>query len=112
AEVVHYEPSTGSYIGDMPHTWVGADLVNASRSFFLLDDNGLIQIAPGVLPAWITPESPVVVENLPTGTGKISYTLKRVGENDVSLHVDGTVSPPKGFIFHPPFAVKSIKVSG
>src|SRR5205807_2169994 len=78
AEVVHYEPSTGSYIGDMPHTWVGADLVNASRSFFLLDDGDVIQIAPGVLPAWIKSDGPLVVENLPSGTGKVSYKLQRV----------------------------------
>lgn len=113
-EVVHYEPPTGSYIGDMPHTWVGADLINAARSFFVLDDGPVIEIAPGVPASWLEGGKAAEVENLPTATGKITYKLARRGPEELALHVEGTAKPAGGFIFRSPFAsaVKSAKVNG
>lgn len=112
-EVVHYEPSTGSYIGDMPHTWVGADLVNAARSFFVLDDGPVMEIAPGVPVSWIgTKPGDLSVENLPVRSGRITYKLHKSGNDEYTLHVDGTANPPGGFVFHPPFKVKSVKLNG
>jgi hypothetical protein len=112
-EVVHFEPLTGSYIGDMPHTWVGADLVNAARSFYILDDGPVIEIAPGVPRSWIGSKPELLsVENLPTRMGKISYQLYTPKADEVVLHVDGTAAPPGGFLFRPPFKVKTVKFNG
>jgi hypothetical protein len=39
AEVVHSRERLGSYIGDMPHTWVGSGYVNSVRGMIVLEDD-------------------------------------------------------------------------
>ncbi len=47
AEVVHGRLRTPSYIGDMPHTWVGSGYVSAVRSIFAYEDNDKLVLAAG-----------------------------------------------------------------
>ena len=93
AEVVHTSLRTPAYIGDMPHTWVGADYVNAVRSLFVFEDQDALVLAAGVDPAWL--DAGVRTENLPTQFGVVGYRMRRI---DGVLHVDleGTAAPPGG----------------
>ena len=95
AEVVHARVRTPSYIGDMPHTWVGSGYINAVRSLFAYEENGTLVLAAGVDPAWLSEE--VGVENLPTQFGSISYRIRRRG-GIIQFAAHGDAMPPDGFI--------------
>ncbi|HEY8241338.1 MAG TPA: discoidin domain-containing protein, partial [Kiritimatiellia bacterium] len=94
AEVVHANPRAPSYIGDMPHTWVGAGYINAVRSLFAYETGDRLVLAAGVPADWL--DAGVTVADLPTQFGTISYTLKRDGDA-VVLSVTGEAAPPDGF---------------
>ncbi len=94
AEVVHATPRAPSYIGDMPHTWVGSDYINAVRSMFSYVHEDTLMLAAGVDPAWLA--QGVTVRNLPTPFGAISYRLKE-SDSVVRIGVAGEARPPRGF---------------
>ena len=82
AEVVWKDYRTPRYIGDMPHTWVGSDFINAIRSMFVYEnewDQSLV-LASALYQNWIDAPEGMSVENLPTYYGEISYSIKK--END------------------------------
>jgi hypothetical protein len=112
-EVVHYDRRTGSYIGDMPHTWVGADMINAIRSFFLIDDGSTYELARGVPAEWLADGRHVSVGRWHTPSGIVSWTLKRDGAKLV-CQVEGSAKPREGWILHNPLAAatRSIEVNG
>jgi hypothetical protein len=94
AEVVHADPRSPAYIGDMPHTWVGADVLNAIRTLFVYEARGTLVLGAGLDPAWIA--RGVAVTNLPTPFGAISFQLVQHGDAFTFL-ADGTARPPRGF---------------
>jgi hypothetical protein len=94
AEVVHANPRAPSYIGDMPHTWVGAGYINAVRSIFAYETGEKLILAAGVPDAWLA--DGVKVASLPTLYGDIDYVLRRDGAA-VVLDVTGKAAPPDGF---------------
>ncbi|MBI9066697.1 MAG: discoidin domain-containing protein [Salinivirgaceae bacterium] len=79
AEVVWKDYRTPKYIGDMPHTWVGSDFINAIRSMFVYEneyDQSLV-LASALYQDWIDAPQGMSVENLPTYYGEISYSIKK-----------------------------------
>ncbi|PLW94078.1 MAG: coagulation factor 5/8 type domain-containing protein, partial [Marinilabiliales bacterium] len=79
AEVVWNDYRYPGYIGDMPHTWVGSDFINAIRSMFVYEneyDQSLV-IASALYQDWIDAPEGMSVENLPTYFGEISYSIKK-----------------------------------
>lgn len=111
AEVVHYDPRTASYIGDMPHTWISADFLNAVRSFFLIEsaDERLV-LAAGITRAWLESDSGVAVRGLPTWWGPIQYAFKRTEPGVYVFTATGKAKPPKGFQLAHPFGDKVSEV--
>ncbi|HEY8241147.1 MAG TPA: hypothetical protein VIH35_06865, partial [Kiritimatiellia bacterium] len=111
AEVVHAKLRAPSYLGDMPHTWVGAGYINAVRSMFAYEDDDRLVLAAGVAPSWL--EKGVRVDHLPTQFGEISY---RVTEKDgvVEFSAEGEAAPPKGFVLQLPDTLtgRSVTVDG
>ncbi|MCK4914071.1 MAG: discoidin domain-containing protein [Planctomycetes bacterium] len=95
-EVVHGDLRTPSYIGDMPHTWVGAGLVNAIRDLLVYEDRGQLVLAAGVYDKWL--DKGVSVSNLQTWWGPISYTLKRDKNGQAVLKLKCSQQPPNGFV--------------
>ncbi|NWF51360.1 MAG: discoidin domain-containing protein [Ignavibacteriaceae bacterium] len=103
AEVVWKDYRAPKFIGDMPHTWVGSDFINAVRSMFVYENEydsslvlgaALYQSAEG---GWIDSPDGMSVENLPTYYGEISYSIKK--ENDeYYFSIYGDVKLPKGGI--------------
>jgi hypothetical protein len=82
AEVVWKDDRRPDFIGDMPHTWVGSDFINAIRSMFVYEneyDQSLV-LASALYQDWIDAPEGMSVENLPTYYGEISYSIKK--END------------------------------
>ena len=95
AEVVWKDYRTPRYIGDMPHTWVGSDFINAIRSMFVYEneyDQSLV-LAAALYQDWIDSPKGMSVENLPTYYGEISYGIKKE-ENKYVIYISGQVSLP------------------
>ncbi len=79
AEVVWKDYRTPRYIGDMPHTWVGSDFINAIRSMFVYEneyDQSLV-LGSALYQDWIDAPNGMSIQNLPTYYGEISYSIKK-----------------------------------
>lgn len=95
AEVVWKDYRTPRYIGDMPHTWVGSDFINAIRAMFVYEneyDQSLV-LGAALYQDWIDSPQGMSVENLPTYYGEISYSIKKEG-NSYKLSISGDVKLP------------------
>ncbi len=82
AEVVWNDSKFPGFIGDMPHTWVGSDFINAIRSMFVYEnefDQSLV-LASALYQDWIDAPEGMSVENLPTYYGDVSIAIQK--END------------------------------
>ncbi len=99
AEVVWHKERHPGYIGDMPHTWVGSDFINAVRSMFVYEDefDSSLVLGAALYKDWINSPSGMSVENLPTYYGAISYSIKS-SENNYKIKLYGDVSVPPGGI--------------
>lgn len=96
AEVIHADPRKPAYIGDMPHTWVGADVLNALRSLVVYERGDQLVLGAGLDPAWLA--AGVNFTNLFTAFGTLSYSAQ-LTSNTFSLTASGTATPPGGFSF-------------
>ena len=77
AEVVWNGERTPRFIGDMPHTWCGTDYVRSMLDMLAYEreaDSSLV-IGAGVTEAWL--DGGVVVRDLHTRWGTVSFTLRR-----------------------------------
>jgi hypothetical protein len=96
AEVVWKDMRTPKFIGDMPHTWVGSDFLNAIRSMFVYEneyDESLV-LAAALYQDWIDSPNGMSIENLPTYCGEISYSIKKEN-NKYTISIYGDVDLPK-----------------
>ncbi|MFZ2322692.1 MAG: discoidin domain-containing protein [Ignavibacteriaceae bacterium] len=99
AEVVWKDYRTPKYIGDMPHTWVGSDFLNAVRSMFVYEneyDESLV-LAPALYQDWIDNPGGMSIEHLPTYYGEISYLIKKEN-NKYIFSIYGDVQLPENGI--------------
>ncbi len=99
AEVVWKDYRYPGYIGDMPHTWVGSDFINAIRSMFVYENEyeKTLDLASALYQDWIDTPGGMSVENLPTYYGEISYAIKKDG-NKYHFSIYGDAMPPAGGI--------------
>lgn len=99
AEVVWKDKRLPFYIGDMPHTWVGSDFINAIRSMFVYEneyDQSLV-IASALYQDWIDSPFGMSVENLPTYFGNISYAIRKE-DNKYFISITGDITLPENGI--------------
>lgn len=99
AEVVWKDYRAAKYIGDMPHTWVGSDFINAVRSMFVYEDeyDQSLVLAAALYQDWIDSPNGVSIEHLPTYYGEVSYSIKNKNEK-YSFSIYGDVKLPKNGI--------------
>lgn len=108
AEVVGREKRTPRYLGDLPHGWVSSDFIRSSLDRIVYEvpesefetDDGIIcklpahlVIGEGIDLSWLEGDG-IVVKNLHTTFGVISFTLKRKGNRivyDQSSEIDAFV---------------------
>ncbi len=117
AEVVWKDKRFPGFIGDMPHTWVGSDFINAVRAMFVYEnefDSSLI-IGAGLYKEWINSENGISVENLPTYYGNLSYSIKKLDDKFL-LKLEGDLELPGGNIilrnFNSDLTPKSVLING
>ncbi len=107
AEVVHAKPRAPSYIGDMPHTWVGSGYIDAVRTMFVYEDNGKLVLGAGLDPEWF--EKGIEVRDLPTLYGKVCYKIVKK-EDKIEYFIYGNAKPPRGFKFVLPKELEGCKI--
>ncbi len=111
AEITWRDATAPRFIGDMPHTWVGAGYVTSVRTLLVYEretDNALV-LAAGVPAAWVTNPAGVTVKRLPTYYGPLSYTLRAEGPDTVRLRIGGDVTVPAGkIVVHSPLAPRAL----
>ncbi len=117
AEVVWKDKRLPRFIGDMPHTWVGSDFVNAMRAMFIYENeyDSTLVIGAGLKQEWIDTAEGMSIENLPTYYGEISYSIKKV-DNSYKVKVFGNAQIPSGGIvlknFNQKKLPKSVLING
>lgn len=115
-EVTHPDIRTGSYIGDMPHTWVSADLINSIRSFFVHEDEDALVLAEGVPAGWLREggagSAPITVRGFRTLFGPVGYTLAKRADGAVVLRGEGRAAPPGGIVVRLPAKATSATADG
>ncbi len=95
AEVVWNDYRMPRFIGDMPHTWVGSDFINAIRSMFVYEnefDHTLV-LAAALFQDWIDAPDGMSVENMPTYFGDLSYSIKN-DSNSYLFSISGDIRLP------------------
>jgi hypothetical protein len=116
-EISWRDPSSPSFMGDLPHTWISAEYILALCSLFAYEreEDKTLVIAGGVAPEWLTEGHAVGVENLPTYYGKISYSLRLEEPNALRLTLKGDLMVPAGGILvKPPLSrpIRQVEVNG
>jgi len=97
-EVVWHDRRAPRFIGDLPHTWVGSDFLRSAADLFVYEDeaDSALVLAAGVDEAWLTAPG-VVVRNLSTWWGPLSYSMARMG-SEVRAHIAAGTRIPVGGI--------------
>ncbi|MDD5644772.1 MAG: discoidin domain-containing protein [bacterium] len=108
AEVVHADPRAPSYIGDMPHTWVGSGYINAVRTMIVYEKAESLIIGAGLMPEWF--ERGIKATDIPTMYGKISYSAVKKN-NQITFEFRGDAVPPKGCFISLPSVFKAAKAA-
>ncbi len=105
AEIAWRDPKSPAHIGDMPHTWIGAEYILALRSLFAFEreaNQGLI-VAAGIRDDWLADDFEVLVKDLPTYYGRLCYTLRRESAHVLRFSLSGDLTvPPAKIIVKPP----------
>ncbi|MEN8780523.1 MAG: discoidin domain-containing protein [Desulfobacterales bacterium] len=116
-EISWRDPSSPSFMGDLPHTWISGEYILALRSLFVyeIEADKTLVIAGGVAQEWLTEGHEVGVENLPTYYGKISYSLRLEEPNTLRLKLKGDlIVPAGGILVKPPLTrpIRQVEVNG
>ncbi|OBU63665.1 discoidin domain-containing protein [Stenotrophomonas maltophilia] len=70
AEVVHSRLRFPRYLGDMPHTWIGAEYGRTLFGILMREDDDALSLLPGTPPSWLAGDG-LAVERLPTAYGTL-----------------------------------------
>jgi hypothetical protein len=114
AEVVYPDYYLASYIGDMPHTWIGAIAINLIRNLFVYERNNIdLVFAAGIDPQWLSSSKEISALNLPTYFGKVGFKMKKTG-NTIETIFSGSVKDVRRILLASPLEqkIKSATVDG
>jgi hypothetical protein len=78
AEVVWSDMRAPEYIGDMPHTWIGAEFSCAVRRMLLRENGPTLELFRAVPDGWWAGEG-IMLKDLPTAFGLANVIAKRRG---------------------------------
>ena len=95
AEVVLGDPRIGSYIGDMPHTWAGASLVNSVIMMLVRESGDRLILFDGAPESWFREGEGIRMENVGTYFGALNVAARMNGKT-LAIRLGGA-NPPDGF---------------
>jgi hypothetical protein len=87
AEVVHSDPRLGSYIGDMPHTWVGSGFVNTILGMIFVEQEEQLRLLVASPQEWLSGDG-VKLRNVPTRFGKLDLDAQ-LADDALEVEVGG-----------------------
>jgi hypothetical protein len=79
------------YLGDMPHTWVGAEYVRAIIGMLVHEDDASLELLPGTPPDWVAGKG-LSIDRLPTAFGPLSMTAQQ-DDSALRIHLGPSLSP-------------------
>jgi hypothetical protein len=100
AEVVWKDMRAPKFIGDMPHSWVGAEYIRSVLDMFAFErdaDRSLV-IAAGLPARWVTTGSGLTVKSLATHYGTLDYRMAGNATAGVRASIGGAIRIPGGGI--------------
>jgi hypothetical protein len=102
-EILWHEVRAPQFLGDLPHGWIAATFLHAFRSALVYERvaDGALVIAAGVPPRWLSGDAPLRAR-LPTWWGDVAFVLRDDGAGLLRARLDGSATPPGGFVFAPP----------
>jgi len=105
AEVVWGAPRAPDYIGDMPHTWIGAEFATAIRRMLLRENGGALELFRAVPDAWWEGEG-VTLQDLPTAFGIVNLRAQR-NRSHATVELALTGPAPESITFRYPGAKRA-----
>jgi hypothetical protein len=102
AEVVWSAPRAPDYIGDMPHTWIGAEFATAVRRMLVRERGGVLELFRAVPDSWWEGDG-ITLHQLPTAFGKIRLHARR-SESKATAELSLTGPAPECVTFRYPGA--------
>lgn len=78
-EVVHSRERYPGYIGDMPHTWIGAEYARTIFGMLMREEDDTLILLPGAPPSWLA-GSGIDIGKLPTAAGPLTMTAQQQGD--------------------------------
>jgi len=76
AEVVHSRLRFPRYLGDMPHTWIGAEYGRTLFGMLMREDDDALSLLPGTPPSWLAGDG-LAVDRLPTAHGTLAVQARQ-----------------------------------
>jgi hypothetical protein len=76
AEVIWGNARAPEYIGDMPHTWIGAEFATAIRRMLLRENGSTLELFRAVPEAWWEGEG-IMLDELPSTFGTVTLKARR-----------------------------------
>ena len=83
AEVVRSPMRSVFYLGDMPHTWVGAEYVRAMIGMLMHENDRGLELLPGTPPDWVAGKG-LAIDRLATAFGTLSMSAQ---QDDTALRI-------------------------
>ncbi len=114
-EISWLDPTDPSFLGDLPHTWIGSTFLHATRTLLVHErsSDASLVLGAGVALAWLEADeaakpgaaAPVVAaRSLPTHYGSLSYRMQANGHERVVVDIDAGIRiPPGGVVVTAPF---------
>ncbi|MGA9549282.1 MAG: hypothetical protein WBS14_16620, partial [Rhodomicrobium sp.] len=93
AEVVWNPPRTPEYLGDMPHTWIGAEFVTAIRRMLIRENGGTLELLRAAPDSWWNADG-IELRGLSTAFGAINLRARRAN-SAVTVDLALTGQPPE-----------------
>ncbi len=120
-EVITRDQRAPRFLGDLPHTWVGADFLRSALDLFAYVDEEAqtLVVGAGVQRGWIDEAPGVAVRGLRTPLGPLTYTMRRDADGDgnglIVIRVEGGLAvPPGGIVVKGPWpaTVRAARLDG
>ena len=105
AEVVWSDMRSPEYIGDMPHTWIGAEFATAIRLMLLRENGGALELFRAVPDAWWEAEG-ITLHQLPTTFGVVNLKARR-SRSQATVELALTGAAPDRITFRYPGAKRA-----
>ncbi|QDT54202.1 F5/8 type C domain protein [Caulifigura coniformis] len=114
-EISWRDPRSPGHLGDVPHTWIGAEymLVFASLFAYERESDSSLVIAAGIPATWITSRG-LAAQGLGTWYGRLNLRMRR-RRSELEIEIGGELRmPPGGIVLRPPCSapIESVEVDG